>query len=78
MMLVQDLRMIARNYFDDRFGVSRREHVEEEVSHVCHICHLSGIGISPKNQHGPNVDILGIVFDFHRVVWVSSRTAVPG
>ena len=67
MMLVQDLRMIARNYFDDRFGVSRRELVEEEVSHVCHICHLLGIGISPKTQHGPNVDILGIVFDFDRV-----------
>ena len=66
MMLVQDLRIIARNYFDDRFGVSRRELVEEEVSHVCHICHLLGIGISPKTQHGPKVDILGIVFDFDR------------
>ena len=66
MMLVQDLWMIARNYFDDRFGVSWRELVEEEVSHVCHICHLLGIGISPKTQHGPNVDILGIVFDFDR------------
>ena len=66
MMLVQDLRMIARNCFDDRFGVSPRELVEEEVSHVCHICHLLGIGISPKTQYGPNVDILGIVFDFDR------------
>ena len=44
----------------------RRELVEEEVSHVCHICHLLGSGISPKTQHGPNVHILGIVFDFDR------------
>lgn len=63
-IVLQLFSILARNYYDDRFGVSKRTLVEGEAALVVKICTLLGVSTNHKTRWGAEVGLLGIQYNF--------------
>ena len=62
--LVAEFRLLAVNYFDDRFGVCQQELAAKECQLVEEVCKMLGVATNDKTMSGPIINLLSITLNF--------------